>query len=70
VRLAVADDGRGPPEAGTDRLEREGHMGLAGMRERISALGGTVRFGGSPERGSALEIAVPVVEAASQAATP
>jgi len=60
VKLDVADDGRGPPEAGLDRLEREGHMGLAGMRERINALGGSVRLSGSPQRGASLEIAVPV----------
>jgi signal transduction histidine kinase len=60
VRLSVADDGRGPPADGVEHLEREGHMGLAGMRERISALGGSVRFGASRERGAALEVVVPV----------
>jgi signal transduction histidine kinase len=35
-------------------------MGLAGMRERISALGGSVRFGRSRGRGAALEIVLPV----------
>jgi signal transduction histidine kinase len=60
VRINVDDDGRGPPEAGVDQLEREGHMGLAGMRERISALGGSVRFGRSRGRGAALEIVLPV----------
>jgi signal transduction histidine kinase len=69
VKLDVADDGRGPPEAGLDRLEREGHMGLAGMRERINALGGSVRLSGSPERGASLEIAVPV-EASPHVAVP
>jgi signal transduction histidine kinase len=60
VRIKVDDDGRGPPANAVEQLEREGHMGLAGMRERISALGGSVRFGRSRERGAALEIAVPV----------
>jgi signal transduction histidine kinase len=60
VKLQVTDDGRGPPELGLDRLEREGHMGLAGMRERINALGGTVRFGSAREGGASLEVAVPV----------
>jgi signal transduction histidine kinase len=45
VRLDVADDGRGAPHADVGRFEREGHMGLAGMRERIHALGGAVTFG-------------------------
>ena len=39
VLLAVRDDGRGPPELAPERLERAGHMGLAGMRERISGSG-------------------------------
>jgi len=63
VRLAVHDDGRGPPAATPEQLEREGHMGLAGMRERISALGGTVRFGGTDGAGAALEVVVPLASA-------
>jgi signal transduction histidine kinase len=34
-------------------------MGLAGMRERISTLGGSVRFGGEPGSGASLEVLVP-----------
>jgi signal transduction histidine kinase len=34
-------------------------MGLAGMRERIGALGGTVRFGGQPGAGALLEVLLP-----------
>jgi signal transduction histidine kinase len=59
VRLTVRDDGQGPPEATPDQLEREGHTGLAGMRERIGALGGSVRFGGAPGTGASLEVLVP-----------
>jgi signal transduction histidine kinase len=61
VRLRVRDDGRGPWSPDVERLEREGHMGLAGMRERISALGGTVTFGGAPGAGAALEVLLPVM---------
>jgi signal transduction histidine kinase len=60
VRLAVQDDGRGPPEATPEQLERDGHMGLAGMRERISALGGAVRFGRTDGAGATLEVVVPL----------
>jgi signal transduction histidine kinase len=60
VLLEVRDDGRGPPDASPERLEREGHMGLAGMRERIHALGGSVRFGAGPETGASLEVVVPI----------
>jgi signal transduction histidine kinase len=59
VRLLVRDDGHGPPDASPDRLEHEGHMGLAGMRERISALGGSVRFEGARGAGASLEVLVP-----------
>jgi signal transduction histidine kinase len=60
VLLEVRDDGRGlTADATPERLERAGHMGLAGMRERIGALGGTVRFRGEPGGGALLEVLVP-----------
>jgi signal transduction histidine kinase len=60
VLLEVRDDGRGlPAEVSPERLEQEGHMGLAGMRERIGALGGTVRLRGEPGAGALLEVMVP-----------
>ncbi|MFL5533733.1 MAG: GAF domain-containing sensor histidine kinase [Gemmatimonadales bacterium] len=60
VQLRVSDDGRGPPDLSPERLELAGHMGLAGMRERITALGGTVRFQGRANTGAQLEIVVPL----------
>ncbi len=61
LRLRVADDGAGPPPgANFDHFERLGHLGLAGMRERIGALGGSVRFAPGPAGGSLLEISLPV----------
>ncbi|MBA3553967.1 MAG: GAF domain-containing protein, partial [Gemmatimonadales bacterium] len=60
VLLEVRDDGRGlPPAASAELLERAGHMGLAGMRERIGALGGSVRLRGEPGAGALLEVLVP-----------
>lgn len=61
LRLAVRDDGRGPPDVSPERLERDEHMGLAGMRERIGALGGSVRFGRGRGAGASLEVLLPVV---------
>jgi signal transduction histidine kinase len=65
VLLQVSDDGRGlPPGITADRLELGGHMGLAGMRERITALGGTVRLRGRGGTGAQLEVLVPTPAAA------
>ena len=59
--LEVRDDGRGfPTDTAPERLERMGHMGLAGMRERIGALGGTVRLRGEPGEGALLEVLLPL----------
>jgi signal transduction histidine kinase len=61
VRLSVHDDGRGLPEgADPERFELEGHMGLAGMRERITALGGSVELRSGPGYGVALDVTVPI----------
>lgn len=58
VVLTVSDDGRGLGEDETAHLEGEGHMGLAGMRERFTALGGSVELrNGSP--GAVLRVTVP-----------
>jgi signal transduction histidine kinase len=64
VLLEVRDDGSGlAADATPERFERAGHMGLAGMRERIADLGGTVRFQGGPGAGALLEVLVPTGEA-------
>ncbi len=53
LRLLVRDDGRGPQGNG-------GGFGLRGLRERAAHLGGEVRFGPAPERGSLLEVELPL----------
>lgn len=69
VRLAVVDDGRGlPPGTDFERLEREGHMGLTGMRERIGALGGAVTLAGLEGRGSRLDVRLPAPAGAAEPA--
>jgi signal transduction histidine kinase len=66
VLLQVSDDGRGlPAGVNAERLELEGHMGLAGMRERITALGGTVRLKARGGTGALLEVLVPAGRSAS-----
>ena len=64
VLLQVSDDGRGlPTGVAAESLELQGHMGLAGMRERITALGGSVRLRGRAGAGALLEVLVPAPDA-------
>ena len=63
VLLQVSDDGKGlPAGVSPETLELQGHMGLAGMRERITALGGTVRLQARAGAGALLEVLVPAAE--------
>ncbi len=59
IALGVDDDGRGYPADGAPA--HPGHEGLVGMRERIEALGGTVRLDVSPLGGAraVVELASP-----------
>ncbi|MEP7383134.1 MAG: sensor histidine kinase, partial [Gemmatimonadota bacterium] len=60
LHLEVEDDGRGVDgPLDPERLQREGHMGLAGMRERIGSLGGSVTVGACRDGGLHLSIRVP-----------
>ena len=59
VRLAVADDGRGPGDATT------GGFGLNSLQERVEALDGTATWGGRPDGGFVLDVELPVRPAAA-----
>lgn len=64
VTLDVRDDGRGfPADQTVDGLERAGHLGLAGMRERLAALGGTLKTGPADGGGARLLATVPAAPA-------
>jgi signal transduction histidine kinase len=61
LTLSVQDDGRGLPDGITPAaIERPGHMGITGMRERIGALGGTVMVDAPAGSGVRLTVTVPV----------
>jgi signal transduction histidine kinase len=59
VRLRVRDDGVGFDTSNTAQLLREGHFGLAGMRERASLVDGTLEIGSIPGHGTTIEVRLP-----------
>jgi signal transduction histidine kinase len=60
VRLRVRDDGVGFDASNAARLLREGHFGLAGMRERASLVGGSLEVGSVPGNGTTVEVRLPM----------
>jgi two-component system sensor histidine kinase UhpB len=65
VVMRITDHGPGfDGERALSRFEAEGHLGLTGMRERITALGGHVRVRSAPGAGVAIEIRVPLADGA------
>jgi signal transduction histidine kinase len=59
VRLRVRDDGIGFDASNAAQLLREGHYGLAGMRERASLIGGSLEVGSMPGHGTTVEARLP-----------
>jgi signal transduction histidine kinase len=59
LSLTVRDDGRGAPDVDFDTLA-DGRMGLAGMRERALALGGSVELEARDREGTVLRMRIPV----------
>jgi signal transduction histidine kinase len=65
VRLEVVDHGRGftpPPLVGPEATERVEHIGLRGMRERISLVGGALALEAAPGAGTRIVVEVPADE--------
>jgi signal transduction histidine kinase len=65
IELEVADDGRGftPPLLdGPEATEREEHIGLRGMRERITLVGGQFHVYSRPGEGTRVTVKVPTYE--------
>ncbi len=59
LKLVVADDGTGFDLVGT--VKRSRRLGLASMRERADALGGTLRIDSEPGAGTTVTLEVPCV---------
>ena len=60
LELEVRDDGRGLAGAATPDADGTSHVGLAGMRERVAALGGDVRIADAPGGGAAVVVRLPL----------
>ena len=64
VIVTVEDDGVGLPVADGRRPEHRDGLGLVGIRERVSSIGGTFRIEGKSGKGTRLTIEVPLTETA------
>jgi len=63
VTLVVQDNGRGMEPAGGSR-----GLGIAGMRERVEALGGRFALHGTPGNGVSVSVMIPLAAIATEAA--
>ena len=60
LRLAISDNGHGfNPRVQMDRLASEGHLGLLGIRERATALGGSLKIQSRRLTGTTLNLIIP-----------
>jgi two-component system, NarL family, sensor histidine kinase UhpB len=60
VRVRITDDGQGFQNEPSESLALEGHLGLAGMRERVRLAGGQLRTHSSPGEGATVELWLPL----------
>jgi signal transduction histidine kinase len=65
VELTIRDDGVGFDPVQAARLLRDGHFGLAGMRERVELGGGRLDLDSNPGDGTTLHVAPPARYASS-----
>lgn len=65
LTLSVWDKGRGftpPPLTGPTATEREEHIGLRGMRDRVALVGGVFELLSSPQQGTRITVRAPLYE--------
>jgi len=59
LSISICDNGIGVSERRIEERQKEGHWGIAGMRERAAKLGGQLMVTSSPGKGTAVELKVP-----------
>jgi len=61
IRLVISDDGVGfqPPQSLAD-LPHAGKLGLAGIRERVQLVGGSLELESAPGKGTTLTVTAPI----------
>jgi two-component system sensor histidine kinase UhpB len=64
IHIVVTDDGRGFDMADGGSHDFDAHVGLAGMRERVSLLGGEMSIDTEPGSGTTVRVEIPVIETA------
>ncbi|MEX2262845.1 MAG: sensor histidine kinase [Bryobacteraceae bacterium] len=60
LTVEVEDDGRGFVLKPEERSTQAGRLGILGMRERASILGGSIRFDSAPGTGTRLRMQIPL----------
>ena len=60
VRVRITDDGQGFQNEPSESLALEGHLGLAGMRERVRLAGGQLRTHSGLGEGATVELWLPL----------
>jgi signal transduction histidine kinase len=61
IVLKIADNGIGfAPPLELGELAVRGHLGLVGMRERVEAVGGSIKISSQPGQGTTLEAQIPL----------
>ena len=65
--LRASDDGVG---CDPQTLERPGHYGMRGMRERVTGVGGVLRVQAAPGAGTTVEATFPLLHAGAAATSP
>jgi len=68
IEIEVADNGKGMTEEARTTALRAGHIGLASCAERVDAAGGTLEISSGIDRGTRVNIALPIPPEGSQIA--